>query len=108
MFIDPFLEQYPLIATSVAVFITASAAFVVVYLFTHGYPPGRARQVMAMLGAVFIASTLVGLLSAMRTLLPADPVGMDFIDRLFRIALIALRVFVLGGLATIIYTLLRR
>ena len=59
-------------------------------------------RIMSMLALAFIASTLVGLLSAARVFFNVNPTGPSDFDRLFRVALIALRVFIIGDLAWVL------
>ena len=99
---DP-VSQFPEAAFALGVPIVALAVYVVWRLLRYGYP-GYPRPVMRMLGAVLIASTLVGLGSALR-LLVADSNGVGDADRVLRISLIALRVFVLGSLVQIAWDL---
>jgi len=103
--IDPVdLLYYPITAAlmSLAVFgLTVATVLAVLHRTRH--PERRRgvsveRETMRMMAACFVAAAATGVLSAFRVLTDADPTVLDDSDRVIRIALIALRVFIIGGL----------
>ena len=88
------------IDVSIGIVIMTLAVLVVRELLKVGYPVDHDRRfpVMRMLGSVLIASTVVRFLSAVAFLLDLDASD-ALVERLVSIAGLALRVFVLGGLA---------
>jgi hypothetical protein len=94
---DPLMGWYPWIATVMSVLIVAVAIYVVVGMrLQHGL--AKRASLSDVLASATLAAGVALVLSALRVQGVADAFGTDPEDRVFRIALIALRIYVLGSL----------
>ncbi|MGV0984988.1 MAG: hypothetical protein ACOYB2_10565 [Limnohabitans sp.] len=98
------VQEYPKIAVVLATAMLVLATWAVL-LLRHDPGEGRRGSVMSMLAMILVGSMLVGVLSALRVAGVADALGVGLEDRLFRVALIALRLFIVGALAYVIWLL---
>ena len=103
---DIAVAEYPKIAAVLATSMLVLGLWIV-KLLRHDPGSETRGQVMMLLATAFLTSLLVGLLSALRVLGIADALGTETQDRVFRIALIALRLYAVGALVYIVVTLHR-
>ena len=101
---DIAVVEYPKIAVVLAA-VMIVLGLVVVALLRRDPRWHKRSQIQAMLSFILIGSFAIGLLSALRVLGVADAYGIDVEDRVFRITLIALRLFIIGALVYLIVLL---
>lgn len=103
---DPLLTEYPKIATVLAVAMLVLGLWTI-RLLRHDPGEETRGQIMMMLANAFVGSLVIGVLSALRVLGVFDVLGTDTQDRIFRITLIALRLYIVGMLIYVVVMLRR-